>query len=103
VIPMVGKRLEMTALRADGTAFPIEISISRVIIDGRPMFTGYLRDITERQQAERITSELAAVVANSNDAIVVCDLDGKIVSWNAGAERVYGFGAEEVIGKPLDM
>jgi PAS domain S-box-containing protein len=101
--PMVGRRLDMTARRADGTTFPIDISISRVVIDGKPMFTGYLRDITERQRAERITSELAAVVANSNDAIVACDLDGKIVSWNVGAERVYGFGAEEVIGRPLNI
>ena len=101
--PMAGRRMELTAMRADGTEFPVEMSISRIVIDGKPMFTGYMRDITERQEAERITSELAAVVANSNDAIVACTLEGKIVSWNVGAERVYGFAAEEVIGKQLDM
>jgi len=85
-----GRRMELTAMRADGSKFPIELSVSRILIDGKPMFTAYMRDITERQQAERITSELAAVVAHSNDAIVACTLEGKIVSWNVGAERVYG-------------
>ena len=66
-------------MRADGTEFPVELAISRIIIDGKPMFTAYLRDITERKEAERITSELAAVVANSNDAIVACTLEGTIV------------------------
>jgi PAS domain S-box-containing protein len=47
-----GRRLEMTAVRADGTEFPVELAISRISMDGPPSFTGYLRDITERKQAE---------------------------------------------------
>jgi two-component system cell cycle sensor histidine kinase/response regulator CckA len=101
--PAQGRRMELTAVRADGCEFPVEVAISRIIIDGKPMFTAYMRDITERQQAARITSELAAVVAYSNDAIVACTLDGKIVSWNIGAERIYGYASEEMIGKPLDL
>ncbi|MDR3403423.1 MAG: PAS domain S-box protein [Chthoniobacter sp.] len=100
---MAGRRMELMAMRADGKEFPVEMSISRIVIDGKPMFTGYMRDITERQEAERITSELAAVVANSNDAIVACTLEGKIVSWNVGAERIYGYAAEEVVGKELNL
>jgi PAS domain S-box-containing protein len=49
---VLGRRLEMTAVRADGSEFPVELSISRIPIDGPPSFTGYLRDITERKQAE---------------------------------------------------
>jgi len=101
--PAQGRRMELTAMRADGREFPVEIAISRIVIDSKPMFTAYMRDITERQQAARITSELAAVVAHSNDAIVACTLEGKIVSWNVGAERVYGYASEEMIGKPLDI
>ncbi|HSI13863.1 MAG TPA: PAS domain S-box protein [Chthoniobacter sp.] len=100
--PMAGRRMELIAMRADGKEFPVEMSISRIVIDGRPMFTGYMRDISERQEAERITSELAAVVANSNDAIVACTLEGRIVSWNVGAERIYGYSTEEAVGKQLD-
>lgn len=100
---MAGRRMELIAMRADGSEFPVEMSISRIVIDGKPMFTGYMRDITERQEAERITSELAAVVANSNDAIVACTLEGRIVSWNVGAERIYGYSVEEAVGKQLDV
>ncbi len=101
--PTQGRRMELTAMRADGSEFPVELAISRIAIDGKPMFTAYMRDITERQQAARITSELAAVVAHSNDAIVACTLEGRIVSWNVGAERIYGYASEEMIGKPLDL
>lgn len=50
--PVIGKRLELTALRADGGEFPVELTISRVELPGPPLFTGYLRDITERKRAE---------------------------------------------------
>ncbi len=49
---VIGKRVELTALRADGTEFPVELAITRIPGDGPPSFTGYLRDITERTQAE---------------------------------------------------
>ncbi len=98
-----GQRLELVARRADGGECPVEIAASRIIIDGKPMFTAYLRDITERKEAERLTSELALVVANSNDAIVACTLEGVIRSWNLGAERIFGYAAEEVIGHPLHL
>jgi PAS domain S-box-containing protein len=62
-----------------------------------------VRDISERKEAERVTSELAAVVANSNDAIIGCTSEGSIRSWNNGAERIYGYAREEALGRPLHM
>ena len=60
---VIGKRQEMTAMRADGSEFPIEIAITRIPLQGPPTFTAYLRDITERKQAEealgKVRSELA--------------------------------------------
>jgi PAS domain S-box-containing protein len=50
--PVIGRRLEMPAIRRDGTEFPVELSILRLPGEGPPVFTGFLRDITERQQAE---------------------------------------------------
>jgi PAS domain S-box-containing protein len=97
----LGRRVELIAVRKNGSEFPAEVAVSRIMIDGRPIFTAYLRDITERKEAEQLTSELAAVVANSNDAIVACTLDGIVRSWNMGAERIYGFSAREMIGQPL--
>jgi len=49
---VLGKRIEMPAIRADGTEFPLELAITRIPLDGRPSFTGCLRDITERKQSE---------------------------------------------------
>ena len=98
-----GRRVELIAVRGDGQEFPAEVAISRIKIDGKPMFTAYLRDISERKEAEQVTSELAAVVANSNDAIVSCTIEGIIRNWNQGAERMYGFSADEVVGRPVHM
>ena len=49
------------------------------------------RDITEVKQVERIRNYLATVVKQSNDAIYIHDHEGKIISWNEGAERIYGY------------
>ena len=98
-----GRRRELTATRSDGSEFPVELAISRFVIDGKPMFTAYLRDITERKAAERLNSELAAVVANSNDAMIACTLEGVITGWNLGAERIYGYASEEILGRPFHL
>jgi len=60
-------------------------------------------DITERKIAEQLQSQLAAVVASSEDAIISKTPDGNIVSWNIGAETIYGYKAEEVVGKHISL
>jgi len=96
-----GRRFELTFSRGDRSEFPAEVALSRIESGGRPVFTIYVRDITGRKEAERATAELAAVVANSNDAIIACTLEGVVRNWNAGAERTLGYSAEEVVGRPL--
>jgi diguanylate cyclase (GGDEF)-like protein/PAS domain S-box-containing protein len=59
------------------------------------------RDVTERRRAEAATAQLAAIVESSNDAIVMKDLEGNIVSWNSGAERIFGYQASEMIGSSI--
>jgi PAS domain S-box-containing protein len=62
---VLGKRIETTAVRADGSEFPIELAISRIPLEGPPSFTGYLRDITERKRAERELRRSEAFLAES--------------------------------------
>jgi len=61
------------------------------------------RDITELKKAEEKIQTLASVVESSNDAIITESLDGIITSWNKGAEQVYGYSAEEVLGKNMSI
>ena len=96
---VLGRRIQMTALRADGSEFPVELSITRIQREGPPAFTAYVRDITERQQAEEARNQLAAIVESSDDAIIGMALDGTIVSWNAGAARIFGYPAAETVGR----
>jgi diguanylate cyclase (GGDEF)-like protein/PAS domain S-box-containing protein len=98
-----GKRVEVTALRADGSEFPLELSIAAAAVPGEPIFTAYLRDISEQKQRERALLESEAIVASSFDAIVGRSSDGVITSWNAAAERTFGYGAEEMLGQFAEL
>lgn len=62
-----------------------------------------LIDITERRAAEQSARFLASIVESSNDAIVSKDLEGRVRTWNAGAERIFGYSAAEAVGQPITM
>ena len=62
-----------------------------------------LLDVTERKRAEREHAQLAAIVESSNDAILIRGLDGSILSWNAAAERLFGWSAREAVGHSIDL
>ncbi len=64
---------------------------------------GAILDITERKRAEEGLARLAAIVEYSDEAIIGKTLDGIITSWNAGAERMYGFSAQEIVGRNISL
>ncbi len=79
------------------------VSAVRVAVNGKQCMLSVTHDITDRKRAEEALSQLASIVESSDDAIVGKTLDGTIVSWNAGAERIYGYSASEVVGKPVSI
>ena len=101
--PVLNQRLELEGLHRDGREFPIELSVGATQSAHGVVFSAFLRDITARRQAEAEVRRLAATVAASTDAIISADLDGTIINWNAGAERMYGYPAEATVGRKLSI
>jgi PAS domain S-box-containing protein/putative nucleotidyltransferase with HDIG domain len=89
--------------RKDGGVFPVEIRLTAFFApDQMPLVIAVATDIGERKRTEAMRAELAAIVASSNDAIISRDLNGVVVSWNLGAEKMYGFTPAEMLGRPVN-
>ena len=94
---------EFIAHRAGGGDVPVEVTLGVVGADDGILTIAALRDLTERTQAQEAQARLAAIVQGSRDAILGKTLEGVVNSWNPGAEALFGYTAQEMIGQPIDV
>ncbi|HEU4587628.1 MAG TPA: PAS domain S-box protein [Gemmatimonadales bacterium] len=100
-----GERVQQYPARLqckNGEIREVLIDSSGYFRDGRFVHSRcYARDVTGERRAQEATARLAAIIASSNDAIVGKTLEGTITSWNASAERIFGYSAAEMVGQPI--
>jgi PAS domain S-box-containing protein len=96
---VLGRRIEWTALRADGTEFPVEMTIGAMKEDGKYSFSAYIHDITERRHNEELLRKLSLAVEQSPESVVITNVDARIEYVNAAFTRNTGYSLDEVINR----
>jgi PAS domain S-box-containing protein len=106
---IIGIGREVVGRRKDGSEFPAELAVSELRVDGKRLFTGMIRDVSERKRAsealarknqelENQTARLDAVIHTVVDGIITLDAQGIIHTFNPAAERIFGRSEAEVVG-----
>ncbi|HTY56803.1 MAG TPA: response regulator, partial [Candidatus Binataceae bacterium] len=96
------KNLEVEFVSKNGRTLTSSLSAVVMEIESEPCVVSFVRDISDRKQAEQLHAHLAAIVQSADDAIFSFDLETRIKTWNPGAERLYGYRADEIVGRKLD-
>ncbi len=96
---------ETFRIRKDGSTIAVSLTISPIYDENGAVIgaSGISRDITQERQASQNIRNLASIIEFSNDAIISGNMDAIITSWNAAAERMYGYSAEEMIGQSISL
>ncbi len=97
--PVLRKRIEISAIRRNRQKFPVELAIAPVKLDGNIFFSAFVRDITERKEAERQIKLLRKWINQISDGVQVSDLEGNLVFINEEAAKRLGYTISELINK----
>jgi PAS domain S-box-containing protein len=97
---VIGSTVELAAVRKGGEEFPIELSLATWLLDEERYYTGIIRDISERKEAEQ---KFRSVTESAIDAIISADHTGRIMSWNSAATEILGYTTEEAVGQQLEI
>src|SRR6267142_640953 len=96
-------QLPLRHMKRDGALIDVDITARNIPLRGRMVRLVIASDVTEQRKAEEKLRHYAALISSSDDAIIGTTLDQTIVSWNPGAEAMYGYTTEEAIGQPISM
>ena len=100
---MIGIGREAYAMRKNGEVFPIDIAVSEMRIGGDLMFTGIIREITDRKRNEESSRRHEQILEQIHDSVISTNVDSIITSWNKGAERLFGYKKQEAVGRHISF
>ena len=98
-----GLLVETIHKRKDGSEFPVEVSSRAIEIEDAKYFQFIIRNITDRKRANEHIRQQSQIIDQIHDAVISTDIEGKIKTWNKGAEKLYGYSIEEVKGKNISF
>lgn len=102
---LLGWRVELMAMRADGSEFPVELAVTRISLDGPPSFTGYLRDITERKRSEEELRRSEAFLAQGQRLSSTGTFSWRVatdeITWSEQTYRIFDFDPGVAVTLPL--
>ncbi len=104
-LPVIGSEREIMALRKDGASIPLALNVSEMHVDGRRLFLGMMRDISERramiEQLKAREQRLQAILDNTAEGIITFDQRGMVESFNKAAESLFGWVEDEMLGTSI--
>jgi PAS domain S-box-containing protein len=98
---LINRRIEITARHRDGREFLVELTVAPIEHAEGPLFGTFIRDISEQREIEERLQFQSIILQNVRDSVVVADPSGRVQFWNPGAEALFGYTADEMLGQSI--